>query len=243
MQRAATGSRFMSPRRQSSWRRASSGSACARNLPATTARAGGARSAACSRWSPPPALLALFFVLLMAQFGVRTVQPIVTLYAKEMVGDLPNLATLAGIAFSITGLANVISAPFLGNRSDRIGYRRVLLICLAGGTLTTLPQAFTDNYWLFTAERFAVGLFIGGLLPAANALVGRLVSRAERGAVYGMTSSAMFLGNSLGPLLGGAIAASFGLHWVFLMTAIVMAANLFWVYRRVPEYETRAETS
>ncbi len=183
-----------------------------------------------------PALLALFFVLLMAQFGVRTVQPIVTLYVKEMVGDLPNLATLAGIAFSITGLANVISAPFLGNRSDRIGYRRVLLICLAGGTLTTLPQAFTDNYWLFTAERFAVGLFIGGLLPAANALVGRLVSRAERGAVYGMTSSAMFLGNSAGPLLGGAIAASLGLHWVFLMTAIVMAANLLWVYYRVPEY-------
>src|SRR6266481_5439301 len=183
-----------------------------------------------------PALLALFFVLLMAQFGVRTVQPIVTLYVKEMVGDLPNLATLAGIAFSITGLANVISAQFLGNRSDRIGYRRVLLICLAGGTLTTLPQAFTDNYWVFTAERFAVGLFIGGLLPTANALVGRLVSRAERGAVYGMTSSAMFLGNSMGPLLGGAIAASFGLSWVFLMTAIVMAANLLWVYHRVPEY-------
>jgi DHA1 family multidrug resistance protein-like MFS transporter len=187
-----------------------------------------------------PALLALFFVLLMAQFGVRTVQPIVTLYVKEMVGDLPNLATLAGIAFSITGLANIISAPFLGNRSDRIGYRRVLLICLAGGTVTTLPQAFTDNYWLFTAERFAVGLFIGGLLPAANAMVGRLVSRAERGAVYGMTSSAMFLGNSLGPLLGGAIAASFGLHWVFLMTAIVMTANLFGVYYRVPEYREAA---
>jgi DHA1 family multidrug resistance protein-like MFS transporter len=186
-----------------------------------------------------PALLALFFVLLMAQFGVRTVQPIVTLYVKEMVGNLPNLATLAGIAFSITGLANVISAPFLGNRSDRIGYRRVLLICLAGGTVTTLPQAFTDNYWLFVAERFAVGLFIGGLLPAANAMVGRLVSRGERGAVYGMTSSAMFLGNSLGPLLGGAIAASFGLHWVFLMTAIVMAANLLWVYRRVPEYRSK----
>jgi DHA1 family multidrug resistance protein-like MFS transporter len=189
-----------------------------------------------------PALLALFFVLLMAQVGVRTVQPIVTLYVKEMLGAVPNLATLAGIAFSITGLANVISAPFLGNRSDVIGYRRVLLICLLGGTLTTLPQAFTDNYWAFTAERFAVGLFIGGLLPAANALVGRLVSRAERGAVYGMTSSAMFMGNSLGPLIGGAIAASFGLHWVFLLTAAVMALNLVWVYYRVPEYED-AKTS
>ena len=190
-----------------------------------------------------PALLALFFVLLMAQFGVRTVQPIVTLYVKEMVGAVPNIATLAGIAFSITGLANVISAPLLGNRSDRIGYRRVLLICLAGGALMTLPQAFTDNYWLFTAERFGVGLFIGGLLPTANALVGRLVSRAERGAVYGMTSSAMFMGNSLGPLLGGGVAAWLGLSWVFLMTAAVMAANLIWVYYRVPEFAERTEAA
>ena len=183
-----------------------------------------------------PALLALFFVLLMAQFGVRTVQPVVTLFVQEMVGARPDLATLSGIAFSVTGLANVISAPFLGNRSDVIGYRRVLLICLLGATLTTLPQAFTENYWTFTAERFGVGLFIGGILPTANALVGRLVPRAERGTVYGITASAMFLGNSLGPLTGGAVAATFGLRWVFLVTAAVLLANLAWVYYRVPEH-------
>ncbi|MBV9373898.1 MAG: MFS transporter [Alphaproteobacteria bacterium] len=183
-----------------------------------------------------PTLLALLFVLLMAQFGVRTVQPIVTLYVQELVGPRPDLATLSGIAFSVTGLANVIAAPFLGNRSDRIGYRRVLLICLFGATVTTLPQAFTENYWLFTAQRFGVGLFIGGLLPTANALVGRLVPRAERGAIYGITASATFLGNSLGPLTGGAVAAAFGLRWVFLVTAAVLLANLLWVYFRVPEY-------
>jgi DHA1 family multidrug resistance protein-like MFS transporter len=154
-----------------------------------------------------PVLLALFFVLMMAQFGVRTVQPIVTLYVQEMVGPRPDLATLSGIAFSVTGLANVIAAPFLGNRSDRIGYRRVLLI--------------------------GVGLFIGGLLPTANALVGRLVPRAERGAIYGITASATFLGNSLGPLTGGAVAAAFGLRWVFLVTAAVLLANLLWVYFKV----------
>ena len=93
--------------------------------------------------------------------------------------------------------------PFLGNRSDVIGYRRVLLICLLGATLTTLPQAFTDNYWVLTAPRFAVGFFIGGILPTANALIGRLVPRAERGTVYGFTASEMFLRNSMGPLTGG----------------------------------------
>jgi predicted MFS family arabinose efflux permease len=122
-----------------------------------------------------PALLALFFVLLMAQFGVRTVQPVVTLFVQEMVGARPDLATLSGIAFSVT-LANVVSAPFLGNRSDVIGYRRVLLIYLLGATLTILPQAFTENYWTFTAERLGLAAFCrppmrlsGGSSPEPNA--------------------------------------------------------------------------
>ena len=55
-----------------------------------------------------------------------------------------------------------------------------------------------------------------------------------------MTSSAMFMGNSLGPLMGGAVAASFGLSWVFLLTAAVMAMNLVWVYYRVPEFVERS---
>jgi MFS family permease len=95
----------------------------------------------------------------------------VTLFVKELLGDRPDLATLTGIAFSITGLANVFAAPFLGNKSNKIGYRRVLLIALLGASLTTLPQAFAGGYWSFTVDRLALGLFNGGILPTANALV------------------------------------------------------------------------
>ncbi len=188
-------------------------------------------------------LMALFFVLFMAQFSVRTVQPMVTLFVQELIGSPPQIATLAGIAFSITGLANLIASPFLGNRSDIIGYRRVLLISLAGATLTSVPQIFVDSYWLFVVERFAVGLFIGGILPTANALIGRSVPRENRGTVYGMTASATFLGNSLGPLSGGVIAAGLGIRWVFAMTAILLLANLIWVWVKVPEYKDSAINS
>jgi DHA1 family multidrug resistance protein-like MFS transporter len=78
-------------------------------------------------------------------------------------------------------------------------------------------------------------------LPTANALVGRLVSRADRGTVYGMTASATFLGNSLGPLTGGAVAATIGLRWVFLVTAVLFLVNLLWVYLKVPEYTEAAD--
>jgi DHA1 family multidrug resistance protein-like MFS transporter len=184
-------------------------------------------------------LMALFFVLLMAQFSVRTVQPIVTLFVQDLIGSPPQIATLAGAAFSITGLADLIASPFLGKRSDVIGYRRVLLICLLGATITTVPQIFASTYWEFLAERFAVGLFIGGILPTANALIGRSVSRESRGTVYGMTASATFLGNSLGPLTGGLVAASLGLRWVFAVTTVLLAANLLWVWFTVPEYREK----
>ena len=186
-------------------------------------------------------VLPLFFVLFMAQFSTRAVQPVVTLFVQELVGMRPDLATLGGVAFSVTGLAGMIAVPLFGKRSDVIGYRRVLLICLAGATLTSFPQAFVGSYWAFVVWRFGVGLFIGGILPTANALVGRMVPRSERGAVYGMTASATFLGNSLGPLTGGAIAASFGLRWVFLITAALLLANLVWVWFNVPEYAESRE--
>ncbi|MBV8869473.1 MAG: MFS transporter [Acetobacteraceae bacterium] len=181
-------------------------------------------------------LLPLFFVLLLAQFAVRTVQPVVTLFVQELTGNAGSVATLAGFAFSVTGLADVIASPFLGKRSDTIGYRRVLLIALLGAALTTLPQAFADNFWVFLAERFGVGCFIGGILPTANALVGRMVPREQRGTVYGMTASATFLGNSLGPLTGGGLAAAVNIRFVFVVTALVLLATWAWVFLTVPEY-------
>ncbi|HET6184209.1 MAG TPA: MFS transporter [Acetobacteraceae bacterium] len=182
-------------------------------------------------------LLALFVVLLLAQFAVRTVQPVVTLFVQELSGDnTAAVATLAGVAFSVTGVADVLASPFLGKRSDVIGYRRVLLISLMGAALMTLPQAFAHSFWTFVAERFGVGCFIGGILPTANALVGRQVPRGQRGTVYGMTASATFLGNSLGPITGGGIAAAVSIRFVFVVTAALLAITWFWVYRRVDEY-------
>jgi DHA1 family multidrug resistance protein-like MFS transporter len=177
-----------------------------------------------------PGLLPLFLVLLMAQFGTRSVQPIVTPFVQDLLGPVPSLATLAGFAFSVTGVADLLASPFLGKRSDKIGYRRVLLISLFGAMLASFPQAFVHSYWQFVALRFALGMFVGGILPTANALVGRLVASSYRGLAYGVTASATFLGSFLGPFTGGSVAAAFGIHWVFLVTGTLFLANLLWVF-------------
>jgi DHA1 family multidrug resistance protein-like MFS transporter len=180
-------------------------------------------------------LMPLFLVLLLAQFGTRAVEPVVTVFVQDMLGPVPHIATLGGIAFAITGLAGIVAVPFLGRRSDRIGHRLTLMVCLAGAALFTLPQALPLGYVAFVVERFGLGLFVGGILPAANALVGRLAVASHRGFVFGLTASATFMGNSLGPFTGGAVAATFGIQWVFVVTAVLLLANLVWVWLTVPE--------
>ncbi len=180
-------------------------------------------------------LAPLFIVLLLAQFAVQAVQPVITVYVEQLAGPRPDLATLGGLAFSITGVADLLASPFLGRRSDTLGYRRVLLICLAGAALASAPSFFVTSYWGFVAARFGLGLFVGGILPTANALVGRLAPPGDKGAVYGATASAMMLGGSLGPLSGGAIASLMGVRWVFLVAAVLLAVNLVWVWVKVPE--------
>ena len=75
---------------------------------------------------------------------------------------------------------------------------------------------------------------MGGVLPTANALIGRLFPAERRGQVYGITSSATFLGMSIGPLIGGSVAARFGFPAVFLTIGALTLANLAWVAFSVP---------
>ncbi len=181
-----------------------------------------------------PRLAPMFVVVLLAQVVAFGVQPVVPLFVRALAGNVPWLATAAGLAFAVTGLADLIASPFLGKRSDRIGYRRVLLIALCGVAFFTIPQAFARSVAVFIALRFGVGLFLGGVLPTANALIGRIFPIERRGQVYGITSSATFLGMFCGPLLGGAVAARFGFEAVFITIGVMALANLAWVALSVP---------
>jgi DHA1 family multidrug resistance protein-like MFS transporter len=159
---------------------------------------------------------------------------VVALYVQDILGDRPDLATLSGVALSVTGLAGIFAVPLLSRAADRYGEKRLLVLALAGAALMTAPQAFTHHYLLFVAERFGLGLFVGSIVPITNALIGRLTPPEERGFTYGMTSSAYFLGNSMGPITGGTVAAFVGLPWVFVVTTALLLMGLAWVAVSVP---------
>lgn len=182
-----------------------------------------------------PELVALVAVLMLTQFATLAVQPVIALYVQDIVGAQANLATLCGVALSATGLAGMAAVPLLSRASDRFGEKRILMVALAGAALATAPQALVGSYQGFVVERFCLGLFVGSIVPVANALIAKTTPAAERGMVFGISSSAYFLGNSLGPATGGVVAAYAGLPWVFVVTTVLLATGLVAVAIAVAE--------
>jgi DHA1 family multidrug resistance protein-like MFS transporter len=180
-----------------------------------------------------PEMLPMFGVLILGQITILASQPLIALYVQEMIGDSPLLATYTGASFAVMGIADLIASPFLGKRSDQIGYRKVMLISIAGAALFTLPQGFVHNIWIFMVLRFGVGLFLGGIIPTATAWIGRQFPAEQRGLVFGVTHSASFFGQFIGPTFGGVFAAWFGIGSVFTITAVFMVVTLVWVMRGV----------
>jgi MFS transporter, DHA1 family, multidrug resistance protein len=177
-----------------------------------------------------PELAPLLVVLAVTQITAIGVSPIIPLFVQDMIGDAsPYLATFAGAAFAVVGVGDLVASPWLGKRSDQIGYRRIVLICLVGAAAFTIPQAFVHNVWAFLGLRFGLGLFIGGIIPTANAWIGRLFPAENRGMVYGLSYSASFTGMFIGPLFGGFLAARLGFGSVFLVTGGLMLVNVLWV--------------
>ncbi|AWK52084.1 MFS transporter [Clostridium beijerinckii] len=171
-----------------------------------------------------------FFILTVALY---TVEPIVTVYVTQLSNNTSHVALIAGMAFSASGLANIIAAPNLGKLSDKIGAHRVILVALIVAGLVFIPQAFVKNPWQLVGLRFLLGLATAGLIPSVNILIKKIIPDSLTGRVFGFNMSAGYLGVFGGSILGGQVAAWFGIRYVFFITSALLLINALWVYFKV----------
>lgn len=168
-----------------------------------------------------------FFVITLALY---TIEPIITVYVTQLSKDTSHVALISGLAFSASGLANIIAAPNLGKLSDKVGAHKVILIALVAAGLIYIPQAFVVNPWQLMGLRFLLGLTLGGLNPSVNTLVKKITPASITGRIFGFTVSAGYLGIFGGSVLGGQVAARFGISYVFFITSALLLLNAVWVY-------------
>ncbi|WP_440897801.1 MFS transporter [Amphibacillus sp. Q70] len=168
-----------------------------------------------------PMLLIVMVMSMIVQIANFSVQPILSLFVGEIHGS-SRIAFFSGLAFSVTGLGNLLMARRWGRIGDRVGYIRILTILLFATAIVYFPGGFVTHLWQLVILRFFLGIFLGGIIPLRIAYIRQEAPLSMQGEVLGYNTSLRFFGNMIGPMLGGTISASLGYSAVFISTSLLL---------------------
>lgn len=173
-----------------------------------------------------PVLLTVLLISALVQIAHFSIQPILSLFVSDLHGPA-NIAFYSGIAFSAAGLGNLMMSRNWGKIADKYGYIKILVILLFLAGFVYLPGAAVTSLWQLVIIRFALGVTIGGIIPVRIAYIRQEAPIAMQGEVLGYNTSLRFLGNIIGPLLGGFVSGSFGFSAVFISTSALLVISGF----------------
>ncbi len=186
------------------------------------------------------ALLAAFAARILLRIGNGAINPILPLYVQTLLPAGAQIGIVTGLIAGVSSLGSAVGAPIIGSWSDRLGQRRLLLICAVAAGIFFVPQAFVhDPRWLIIWQ-FCSGFAVGGTLATLTALLAKLTPEGRAGVVFGLDSSAMAVSNATGPLAGAAVAAAWGLRAPFLLTSLISWAAALVIGIGVREESPRA---
>lgn len=189
----------------------------------------------------PKLVLALFVTTLIIQVATGSIAPILTLYVRDLAGDIQNLAFVSGMIASVPGVAALISAPRLGKLGDRIGPERILIAMLVVSVLLLIPMSLVQTPLQLGILRFLLGAADGALLPAVQTLLIYNVSNSVAGRIFSYNQSFRDIGNVTGPLMGAVVSAHWGFRAVFIVTAAIVLFNAVYSWRTLRRRVTRPD--
>ena len=172
----------------------------------------------------------IFATTFILQSAMMAMQPILTLYVADLGSSVMYLSLVAGIVTAISGVSNMISAPYLGKLGDRIGPQKVLNVSLVAVAILIACHAFAPSVWVLLVLRFMLGFGLGGLLPAVNSLLKKRVPDLILGKAYGYNQTFQYMGGVIGPILGGIVAGKLGLPFVFIVSSALLFVNAILVF-------------
>ena len=165
-----------------------------------------------------PAILLIVVVPMF--FGVLNGSAVAVIL-PDIAADLS--ADTGQLSWLMTGFLLVygIAIPFYGRLGDLYGARRLFLFGIALFSVGSLLSAIAPNFWFLLAARI-VQAGGGAAVPSLGmAIASRAYGPESRGTVLGVLAATIGAGGAAGPLLGGALADSFGWESIFVTNAVV----------------------
>jgi EmrB/QacA subfamily drug resistance transporter len=162
---------------------------------------------------------------LMAQLDSTVVNVSLSTLAQEL---NTSLTTIQWVSSGYL-LALALTLPLTGWLVDRLGAKRVYLICFSIFTLTSLFCGIATDATSLIVSRILQGMAGGLLTPMSQMMMARTAGR-HMARVMGFAVMPVMIGPILGPTLAGLILQHAGWPWIFLVNLPVgvLATLLAW---------------
>jgi EmrB/QacA subfamily drug resistance transporter len=143
-----------------------------------------------------------------------------------------NAVSLSWIAMAFLLSSAVMLVPF-GKLADIWGRKRMLLLGNIFFTFSTLLCAFAPSGLMLIASRFLQGFGSAMIGSSGMAIVISAFPPEKRGTIIGWNTSAVYVGLSAAPLLGGILTQTFGWQSLFFINTaaglLIIAGIIFGV--------------
>ena len=165
----------------------------------------------------------LFFSIFAAVTGVGIVVPLLPLYAH----DLGASGLYVGLIFGAFSLSRTFFLPYFGRLSDLKGRKPIIVPGFFAYALISVAFIYSDAVNTLIIIRFFHGIASAMLMPVIQAYIGDITPSGREGTTMGLFNMSLFLGLSLGPLIGGVIKDSFSLRASFICMGSLALIGFF----------------
>ena len=183
----------------------------------------------------------MFFGMIVSTVGSSMIWPFMTIYASQKL-DLP-LTAIGGL-LSINAASSMISAILAGPVVDTVGRKWMMALGLAANGLGYLLLSQAETFPQFVILMGMNGLANPLYRVAADAMLADLVPPEQRTNAYAMLRLSNNLGISIGPVIGGFVAArSYTIAFIAAAAGLAIYALLisFLARETIPHIQPQAE--
>ncbi|WP_180029093.1 aromatic acid/H+ symport family MFS transporter [Acinetobacter sp. YH16032] len=140
-------------------------------------------------------------------------------------------AVQAGMLASTALAGMMFGAMIFGSLADKIGRKKVIMICIILFSGLTFAGGFASNPTEFGILRFLAGLGIGGVMPNLVALTSEYAPQKMRSTLVTTMFSGYAVGGVMAALLGSWFTPSFGWEIMFFIAGIpLLLLPIIWKF-------------
>lgn len=169
----------------------------------------------------------MWVIQVLTQAGFSFGIPFMSYFIQELgVTEANKIKLFTALLSAAPAITMAIMAPIWGMLSDKFGKKKMLIRAALAGVLLVALMGFVTNVSQLLILRILQGIFTGSSAAALTFIASDAPDKELPGAL-GVLTSAIFVGITIGPALGGISAESFGYRTSFFIGAGMLALTFF----------------